>query len=157
MQTANHEIRSFAPMAGRAQAGFSGDANLGADLGANLFAKGGLAPWQVRRVVAHVESSLDDAVGVQDLASLSRLSVSQFSRAFKQSFGQAPHHYVMGRRVARAQAMMLQDRDPLSQIAVAVGLADQAHLSKLFRRFIGETPNAWRRANWEQPATAIAA
>ncbi len=115
----------------------------------NLYAKGGLAPWQVRKIVAHVEDHLDDAVGVPELATLARLSVSQFSRAFKQSFGVSPHAYVMNRRVNRAQALMLRAREPLSQIAIAVGLADQAHLSKLFRRLTGETPNAWRRAHWE--------
>jgi AraC family transcriptional regulator len=40
---------------------------------------------------------------------------------------------------------MLTTEDPLSQIALACGMADQAHLSKLFRRGVGETPSAWRR------------
>lgn len=31
------------------------------------------------------------------------------------------------------------------QIALAGGLADQAHLSKLFRNLMGESPSAWRR------------
>lgn len=123
----------------------------------NLYAKGGLAPWQVRKVVAHVEDHLDDAVGVPELAVIARLSVSQFSRAFKHSFGLSPHAYVMGRRINRAQALMLRAREPLSQIAIAVGLADQAHLSKLFRRLTGETPNAWRRAHWEESLVAAPA
>ena len=120
----------------------------------NLLAKGGLAPWQVRKASAYIEANVEGAIGVGDLAALVRLSVSQFSRAFRQSFGQAPHAYIMCRRVARAQTLMLGDSEPLSQIALAVGLADQAHLSKLFRRFTGETPNAWRRAHWEEPALA---
>jgi transcriptional regulator GlxA family with amidase domain len=158
MQTNRAEIQSFAPVV--AETGGLGRTMVppspanDVDAGPNLFAKGGLAPWQIRKVAAHVEASLDDSIGVDDLAALARLSVSQFSRAFKQSFGQAPHGYVMARRIARAQALMLGAREPLSQIAAAVGLADQAHLSKLFRRFTGETPNAWRRAHWEEPALA---
>jgi len=35
----------------------------------------------------------------------------------------------------------------LSQIACACGLTDQAHLTRLFRRILNETPLAWRR-NW---------
>jgi transcriptional regulator GlxA family with amidase domain len=42
---------------------------------------------------------------------------------------------------------MLTTQDPLSQIALACGMADQAHLSKLFRRAVGEPPNTWRRRN----------
>jgi AraC-like DNA-binding protein len=41
-----------------------------------------------------------------------------------------------------------KDRDPryASGIAIECGLADQAHLNKSFRRFVGECPGAWRRA-----------
>jgi AraC-like DNA-binding protein len=35
---------------------------------------------------------------------------------------------------------------PLSRVAVACGLCDQAHLCKVFRRLIGMSPSAWRRA-----------
>ncbi len=37
-------------------------------------------------------------------------------------------------------------RQALSIIAVECGLADQAHLTRLFRRIVGESPAAWRRA-----------
>jgi AraC family transcriptional regulator len=42
--------------------------------------------------------------------------------------------------------MMLDSRERLCQIAVACGLADQAHMTRVFRRFIGQTPDTWRRA-----------
>ncbi len=48
-------------------------------------------------------------------------------------------------RLKRAQEMMLASSEPLSQIALACGFSDQAHLCKAFRRDVGESPNAWRR------------
>jgi hypothetical protein len=42
---------------------------------------------------------------------------------------------------------MLMSREPLSQIAVACGFADQAHLARLFRREMGSAPSQWRRVN----------
>ena len=40
---------------------------------------------------------------------------------------------------------MRTTREPLSQVAVACGLCDQAHLYKLFWRETGMGPSAWRR------------
>jgi AraC-like DNA-binding protein len=40
---------------------------------------------------------------------------------------------------------MLTTCESLSQIALACGLADQAHLCHCFRRVTGTTPAAWRR------------
>jgi transcriptional regulator GlxA family with amidase domain len=46
----------------------------------------------------------------------------------------------------RAQGLMLTTNASLGQIAADCGLADQAHFNKLFRKFAGESPGAWRRA-----------
>ncbi len=81
-----------------------------------------------------------------ELATLVRLSPAHFSRAFRNSFGCSPLEYVTRRRMERAQGLMLSTDTPLSQIALDCGLADQAHFSRLFRRVVGETPRAWRRA-----------
>ncbi|MEJ1962532.1 MAG: AraC family transcriptional regulator [Gammaproteobacteria bacterium] len=108
--------------------------------------RGGLAPWQVRRVTAYIEEHLAATIRLQDLARIARLSHSHFCRAFKESIGHPAHAYVMRRRVQRAQGLMLTTAESLSQIAAQCGMADQAHFCKLFRRLVGESPNAWRRA-----------
>ncbi len=108
-------------------------------------AKGGLAPWQIRKVTAHVEANLDAPIRSSELAALTRLSPCHFSRVFRSSFGCSPLEYVTRRRVERAQGLMLSTDAPLSQIALDCGMSDQAHFSRLFRRFVGETPRSWRR------------
>ena len=115
--------------------------------------RGGLAPWQVRRVTDHIEEHLSSTIRLQDLAGIARLSHSHFCRAFKESLGHPAHAYVMRRRVHRAQGLMLTTTEPLSQIAALCGMADQAHFCKLFRRLVGESPNAWRRARRQAGAS----
>ena len=112
--------------------------------------RGGLAPWQVRRVTDYIEEHLSSTIRLQDLAGVARLSHSHFCRAFKESLGHPAHAYVMRRRVHRAQGLMLTSGESLSQIAALCGMADQAHFCKLFRRLVGESPNAWRRARRQQ-------
>jgi AraC family transcriptional regulator len=107
---------------------------------------GGLAPWQARRTKTYIETNLSSKIRSNELAKLVGLSLSHFSRAFKDTFGDSPHGYVMRRRLERAQGLILATNIPLLQIAMECGLADQAHLNRLFDKFVGESPGAWRRA-----------
>jgi AraC-like DNA-binding protein len=108
--------------------------------------RGGLAPWQVRRVTLHIESHIDAEIRISDLACICRLSTSHFIRAFRASYGDSPHCFIMKRRTERAQGLMLTTTAPLGQIAQECGLSDQSHLTRLFQRFVGESPGTWRRA-----------
>ncbi|SON54008.1 Bacillibactin transport regulator [Hartmannibacter diazotrophicus] len=108
-------------------------------------ASGGLARWQIKRVEAHIEDRISHSISVDELARLANLSTSYFSTAFKVSFGVSPHTYVVRRRVEHAKARMLETNAPLCEIALDCGMADQAHLSRVFRRMTGATPSAWRR------------
>lgn len=113
---------------------------------------GGLAHWQVVRLARFIEAHLDETLPLHRLAAEVRLSRGHFARAFKRSFGRTPHAYLTERRIARAKAMMQRTATPLSAIALACGLSDQPHLSRLFRRLTGETPLAWRRRHEAGPA-----
>jgi AraC family transcriptional regulator len=108
--------------------------------------RGGLASWQIAKVMTHFEANMSVSIQLADLARLAGVSSSRFCHAFKASLGISPHAYLMRRRVERARDLMLDTRASLSQIAADCGLADQSHFTKLFRRFVGESPAAWRRA-----------
>jgi AraC-like DNA-binding protein len=126
-------------------------ARLGSDRAWPAPVRGGLAPWQTLRVKSHIDANLGTRIRMNHLAEIARLSPSYFSRAFKVTFGISPHAYIASRRIERAQGMMLKSDEPLCQIAVACGLCDQAHFSKLFRQVVGTTPNLWRRQRRGEP------
>ncbi|HTW73090.1 MAG TPA: AraC family transcriptional regulator [Acetobacteraceae bacterium] len=104
-----------------------------------------LAPWQARKVKEFIEASLDSKIRLSDCASRARLSASYFAHAFKATFGMTVCHYIRRRRVEHSQQLMLMSQQPLSQIALACGFADQAHYCRVFRDVVGWSPNAWRR------------
>ncbi len=108
---------------------------------------GRLAAWQINRVIAYIEANLAATIQARDLAATVNLSTSHFFRGFRVSTGMTPFEYVAQRRVELALKLMRTTREPLSQIAVQCGLCDQSHLCRLFRRLVGQTPDAWRRAN----------
>ncbi len=106
---------------------------------------GGLAAWQVTKVQAFILDRIEGAILLSQLAAVAKLSASYFSVAFKASFGLPPHAYVMKCRVEHAKELILDTDLPLCEIALNAGLADQAHLCRVFKRFTGMTPSAWRR------------
>jgi AraC family transcriptional regulator len=108
--------------------------------------RGNLAPWQVRRIITHVNANLDAALRVEELARVARLSESYFSRKFSSSFGCSPHRFITRCRLERAKELMLGTDVPLMQIAIECGFADQAHFSRVFLGCMGISPARWRRA-----------
>lgn len=109
----------------------------------------GLARWQAKRALAHIEDNLGSKIEVRELSKLVGLSSSHFSRAFKRSFGLSPMGYVTGLRVERAKLRMTSTRAPLIEIALACGFADQSHFSRSFSRRVGMSPGLWRRNHEE--------
>jgi AraC family transcriptional regulator len=103
-----------------------------------------LAAWQLRRVVEYLNAHLPKHVDLADLAELVGLSQSHFSRAFKASTGMAPYRWQLDARIRRAQALLLDTRLTLDQVADATGFADAVHFGRTFRRLTGATPAAWR-------------
>lgn len=106
----------------------------------------GLAPWQAKRVEGLVAERLSSPIQVWELAQVARLSPARFSRGFKALFGASPRVWIGRQRIGQAQRMMLESQDSLGQIALDCGFSDQAHFTNVFRRTVGVTPGAWRRA-----------
>lgn len=110
-------------------------------------ARGGLPPGAMRRVREYVDAHLGESMDLAELAAIAGLSVFHFARQFKQSAGVTPHHYLVRRRIERAQDMLARTDLALSEIAVAAGFSDQSHLSRHFRQMLGTTPREFR---WSQ-------
>jgi AraC family transcriptional regulator len=130
------------------------------DLGVNApsvdkLQPGGLATWQARRSLAYIEANLASKMDIDDLANGVALSKSHFSRAFKHSVGLSPMEYVVVRRVERAKSMISGTRQPLAEVALACGFADQAHLNRRFRDIVGISPGRWRRSNAPVPKPSL--
>ena len=112
---------------------------------ANGSARGGLAPWQMLRVRAFVDSNLHRTIHIRDLSAVAQRSPAHFSRKFKLAAGESPYAYVMRRRLEKACHLMMTSAASLSEIALHAGYSDQSHMCRLFRTAFGQSPATWRR------------
>jgi AraC-like DNA-binding protein len=81
---------------------------------------------------------------VADLARVAALSSAHFSREFRRTFGEAPHQYLLTRRLERAAALLRNTDRTVTEICFAVGLASVGSFVTSFRRVCGKAPLAYR-------------
>jgi AraC family transcriptional regulator len=117
------------------------------------FKSSGLPQSQLARVIDYMQANLTQDLSILDLATLTGMSESHFSRSFKRSVGIAPYQYLMQQRVERAKQLLAQRslaKPPgtgiaISTIALDCGFANQTHLTKVFRQMTGMTPKAYQK------------
>src|SRR5712672_3366762 len=107
--------------------------------------RGGLAPWQQKRVAAYIEEHVADDIPLATLAELARLSPYHFSRSFKSSFGMPPHRYHAHRRIERAKQLLANRELSITAIALDVGFSETSTFSAAFHRLTGQIPSRYRR------------
>src|SRR6202047_1502076 len=83
--------------------------------------RGGLAPWQQKRVAAYIEEHVANDIPLAPLAELVQLSPYHFCRSFKTSFGIPPHRYHANRRIKRAKQLLANRELSVTTIALDVG------------------------------------
>lgn len=68
-----------------------------------------------------------------------------FERRFRAAAGVTPSRYVQEIRIEAAKEMMERETTPIDEIAFRVGYADPASFRRIFARFVGLSPSAYRK------------
>ena len=93
-----------------------------------------------------IESALGEDLALERLAAEAGVAPHAFSAAFTKVVGMPPYRYVIQRRVERVKTLLRHTDLPISRIAYDTGFASQSHLASTFKRTVGQTPGAYRRA-----------
>jgi len=100
----------------------------------------------LQRVRAYIAANLQENIRVRNLAAVVDMSESHFAHRFRAATGLSPHRFVTSVRLDRAQVRLACGSSSLLEIAFDCGFKDASHFSRVFKRFLGCTPNAFRRA-----------
>jgi AraC family transcriptional regulator len=107
--------------------------------------RGGLGSARLRRIKEFVHAKMEDELTLCEMAQLVELSTAHFSRMFRKSTGESPHHFVLRHRVERAKEMLPAAEARVLDVAVACGFKTQQHFARVFRRMCGVSPTEYRQ------------
>lgn len=95
--------------------------------------KGGLSDVGRRNVMDLVRSRVSDDISLADMAAVTGLSATHFSRIFKKSMGESPHQFVLQQRVQYAKELLESSNLRMIDIALACGFKTPQHFARIFR------------------------
>lgn len=94
-------------------------------------------------VLDFMRAHLEQKLTLEQLAAVAGLSPFHFLRSFKAQLGATPQQQLMALRLFEAKRLLGLGQAP-AEVAAAVGLADQAHLTRAFAQRYGVTPGRYR-------------
>jgi len=93
-----------------------------------------------------VEQNLHKKISQSEIAEKCCTSSSQFSRIFKQAHGTTFQEYVLRCRIRKALGLLRHPSASITDVCYTVGFNDQSHFTRIFRRYIGVSPSAFRKS-----------
>ncbi len=99
----------------------------------------------VRRAQELLHARFAETLSLNELAAAAGTGTFALLRAFSYDLGLTPHAYQVQLRMARARRL-IAGREPLADVALAVGYSEQSALNRAFKRHVGVTPGAYMHA-----------
>ncbi|MEP4770201.1 MAG: AraC family transcriptional regulator [Roseibium sp.] len=100
---------------------------------------------QAPRNILHVmRENAGRNLSITEFARISGRSVTSFNRDFKRQFGVPPRQWLADHKLQKAQELVLNSRQSITEIGTALGYSSTSHFIEKFRKQYGTTPKAMR-------------
>jgi AraC-like DNA-binding protein len=101
----------------------------------------------LRPVLEHIQSNYMRPVTIGELADICMLSENHFRRLFLSVMGTPPLTYLNLTRIYRACILLATTKQPVTEIAEAVGMEAVASFNRNFKKIIGVSPSEYRHTD----------
>ncbi len=93
----------------------------------------------------HLKQNYKTSLRLETLANNVGRHPTHLCRSFRQSYGITIGDQIRVLRIRAAMSDLKRSNEPLADIALRAGFADQSHFGRVFLRYTGLTPGAYRR------------
>jgi transcriptional regulator GlxA family with amidase domain len=107
----------------------------------------------IRRAMLVMERNASSRFSVLQVARELHVSARHLERLFRAELGMSPSDFARTLRLRRAYDLLVDTRQPLSEVALDTGFADGSHFSRRFRAAYGKSPSQVRREALQRGGT----
>lgn len=104
----------------------------------------GMRNDHLKRAIAIMEAMIETPLSPSLIAEELGISTRQLERLFGRYLNSSPKHYFTEMRLHRAQNLLVQSEQSVTEIAMACGFQTTSHFSKVYRAHFGRSPLAQR-------------
>ena len=98
----------------------------------------------INRAINYMRNNLEKKISVEDLADLTHLSISYFSKLFRHLMGMPPIDYFIHMKMQHACHLLCTTDLRIKQIALHLGYDDPYYFSRLFKKNSNNSPEEFR-------------
>lgn len=102
-------------------------------------------PNWLNRVKERIQDEIDLNLTVKDLAAMENLHPVYMARVFRKFEACGIKEYIHKEKMRRATQRLSDTKLPIVEIALDLGFADQSHMTRMFKNFVGVSPAAFRK------------
>lgn len=103
-----------------------------------------LRDFYIKEAMSFIEQRYHEDISVEDIADFCGLNRSYFGRIFRDTMGATPQRFLMTYRMAKAEQLLRETKQPIGQISAEVGYANPLHFSRAFKEIYGISPREYR-------------
>lgn len=101
----------------------------------------------VRQAASYFKDHFASLSGIGEAARACHVSQSHLTRVFHEETGQTPLQYLTRLRIEQGLFLLLNTGDSIESIAVTCGFLNGNYFAKVFRRYLGCSPEEYRKRN----------
>ncbi|WP_195571710.1 AraC family transcriptional regulator [Paenibacillus sp. 1001270B_150601_E10] len=98
----------------------------------------------LKEVIHTMETNLAYSWSLQELADLTHLSPSRFSKLFSQAVGTSPLNYLIQLRLTEAIHLLETTDQKIIAISAQCGFRNLSNFNRLFKQYVGVSPSDYR-------------
>ena len=99
----------------------------------------------IYEAISYIQANYMGPMTLQQVADSIGYSASYFSKVFKQETGETFRNYLNRLRIEKSKSLLLSSPAPISEICSTVAFEDQSYFCKVFKRYVGVTPDRYRK------------